>query len=252
MVKRRSLHLVLAEQRRIGCHGSAVGQRPDARKPFVHRVPGPEILPLKGDIALPAIAELGEEDVDFVPLRTFAEHQVVALRPAELVDQPGGRGPLRIAQHPGVQRRQDALEQILPIHVNASPARCGRSFAGPPRNSLHVRRRCPCMPDVAGSPHARTALGVAAVSVPSVLALESWVNPLDGSERDPAPLEAFRDGRRSDRLPPKPGEDDSRVLPQPGQWHIYHSSMIYQIKFDETTEIGACTPLGIVARIPLA
>ena len=71
-------------------------------------------------MALRAIAELGEEDVDVVRRRTVAEHQVIALHPAPLIDQSGGGGPLRIAQHPGVQQHQDVLELVLSVHRHRS------------------------------------------------------------------------------------------------------------------------------------
>ena len=93
----------------------AVGQPFEARHAFVLVEIDLGVHALQFLVALTAVVEPGQDDPSVVG-RPLRDHQFMALDAAGGIDQGSGRRPVGIIQGGFVQRRQDALEEVLLAH----------------------------------------------------------------------------------------------------------------------------------------
>ena len=100
-------------------HQVAGGQLPQARYAFVDGMVDFKVLTLQIGVALPAVVEPDEEDLNIV-LRAFADQQGVARNAAGLVNEGRGGRPVDIVKHGVVQRRQGTFIRVLVAHDDSS------------------------------------------------------------------------------------------------------------------------------------
>ena len=110
-----------------------------------------EVHPLEIGPALSAVAEPGVEYLDVVRRHAVAGDQVVALRPAGLVDQTRCQGPEFVVEHGFMKGRQDALEQVLFAHEAAPSEDAMRHPVPVVAAAGFALARPPFVPAVAGT-----------------------------------------------------------------------------------------------------